>query len=510
MKGSFSIDLARVSGIANASLIVLAAIFFLLGNFFSFYFHFATVFFVLLTAVNSYYLFGQREHALLSNFGFMAQIRYLLESVGPEFRQYLFMSDVEEKPFNRTERSEVYRKSKAVDSSASFGSLNPFNGSDFMLRHSMFPVKKADLEEYRLSFSNPYGDDYVINKPILISGMSYGALSAKAIRALSRGAKASGIVMNTGEGGYPKYHMMEGADLIFQIGTAKFGVRDEQGKLCDNRLAELSKKDEIKMIEIKFSQGAKPGKGGMLPKEKITEEISELRGVAMGEDVLSPSAHSECSDLTSTVEYIHHIQKVSKIPVGIKICLGRVDELKELFREMKRTSVFPAYITVDGAEGGTGAAPKAFMDDVGVPLFEALPIVHGLLVELEMREKIRILAAGKLVDPGRQFVALSLGADAIYSARGFMLAIGCIQALQCNANTCPVGITSHDPKMTRGLDIDLKALRVQNYVENLMKDHKELMASMGIKKLSELSARNILFPNNEKFQGAVRGSGNLQ
>lgn len=506
MDASLSVNLEKMSDVANKSLYLFVGASFLLGHFFSFYFHFATVFFILLTLINFYYLYVQKEHTLLSNYGFMAQLRYIVESVGPEFRQYLFMSDTEERLFNRVERSEVYRKAKNVDSSSAFGSLKEFNDGEIKLRHSMFPVPKEEQPGFSLTFGEERGikNQYTITKPIIISAMSYGALSANAVQAFARGAKKAGIPMNTGEGGYPKYHLMEGCDLIFQMGTAKFGVRNEDGSLNEEKLANLASKNNVKMIEIKLSQGAKPGKGGLLPKEKITEEISELRGVPMGKDVVSPPSHIECKDPKTTVAFIQKVQEVSQLPVGIKLCLGRPDELAEIFREMNIQKIYPDYISVDGAEGGTGAAPTPFIDDIGLPLYKGLSLVNDLLDEHEIRGKLKVLGAGKLINVGKQVIAMSLGADAIYTARGFMLAIGCIQALQCNKNTCPVGITTHFPHLTKGLDPELKSERVKNYVDNLYYEHKEILASLGKRTHEELCRDNLYVPNNSVFKGVLK------
>jgi glutamate synthase domain-containing protein 2 len=328
----------------------------------------------------------------------------------------------------------------------------------------------------------------------MISAMSYGALGAPAVQALGRGARMSGIPMNTGEGGYPKYHLMTGADLIFQMGTAKFGVRDADGRLDDDRVSDLAAKPEIKMIEIKFSQGAKPGKGGLLPKEKITKEIAELRGVPLGQDVISPPYHAECRTPGATVAFIRRVQEVSGLPVGIKFCVGKLDEVRVLLEEMKAQSIFPDYISVDGGEGGTGAAPKPYLDGFGVPLLPALCVVQRLLVEIGIRDRLKLFSAGKLINAAKWVQALSLGADAIYTARGFMLALGCIQALQCGSNTCPVGITTHDPELQHGLVIEDKAQRVKNYVEGVYHDFEELLLSIGVKSAQELSLENLYIP----------------
>ncbi|MEM9694778.1 MAG: glutamate synthase-related protein [Myxococcota bacterium] len=497
---SFAVDLEKVSRAANVSIPVFTVLSFVAGHVLSFYFHFLTVPLLMLSGLNAYYLFGQKSHALLANFGILAQMRYFLESVGPEFRQYLFMSDTEEMPFNRVERAEVYRKAKGMDSASAFGSQASFSGTEFKLLHSLFPVPKDEIEAYRVTIGEERAvpSAYTLQKPLMISAMSYGSLGQRAVRALARGAKKAGIPMNTGEGGYPKYHLMEECDLIFQMGTAKFGVRHEDGTLDEQRLADLAAQPSVRMIEIKLSQGAKPGKGGLLPKEKITEEIAALRGVPIGKDVVSPPFHAECRDVASTVAFIRRVQEVSGLPVGIKLCLGRDTELVSLFVEMRNQRSFPDWISVDGAEGGTGAAPKAFMDDFGVPLLEALPVVDARLREEGIRKEMKIFAAGKLINPGKQLLALSLGADAVYTARGFMLAIGCIQALQCNANTCPVGITTHRPELERGLDIEKKSDRVANYVHALQHDWEEAMSALGRRTFGELSPTNVLMPGRQQ------------
>ncbi len=497
MDARLTVDLEKISHAANNALYFLLVGFFLLGYFISFYFHFITVTFFLLVVINTHYLYVQKQHALLSNFGFMAQIRYIIESIGPEFRQYLYMNDTEERPFNRIERAEVYRKAKNVDSSSAFGSLNNFNNEEIKLRHSMYPISKKELKSFTLIFGEErgIGSAFTITKPFVISAMSYGALSSRAVRSLARGAQKVGIPMNTGEGGYPKHHLLENCHLVFQMGTAKFGVRNDDGSLNDSKLEEISRLEQIKMIEIKLSQGAKPGKGGLLPKEKITEEISRLRGVPLGKDVVSPPGHLECSSPSHTVQFIRRVQEVSGLPVGIKMCLGRGDEISAFFGEMQKQSINPDYIVIDGAEGGTGAAPKPFMDDVGIPIYRALPEVQKLLVDLGLRSKLKLIASGKLINAGRQFTAMSFGADAVYSARGFMLALGCIQALQCNSNTCPVGITTHNPKLYRGLDIETKSERIVNYVNNLWHDHEEILASLGKKEHKDLCRENLFIPN---------------
>ena len=491
-----SVDLHLVSKTVNRAIPILAGLFLLMGIYVSFYFHFLTVAFLFLTLINFFYLHVQKDHTLLRNFGLMAQARYFLESIGPEMRQYLFANDLEERPFNREERSEVYRKAKNVDSASSFGSQNSFDSTEIMVRHSMFPVLKEELKPFSLTYGEERGlpTAYSIKRPIMISAMSYGALGRNAVRSLARGAKLANIPMNTGEGGYPKYHLMEGCDLIYQIGTAKFGVRTENGLLDDAKLADLASKKEVKMIEIKFSQGAKPGKGGLLPKEKITDEIAELRSVQKGKDVISPTFHPECNNLENTVKFIARVQEVSELPTGFKLCLGNILEFEALVEEMKKQNTFPDFITVDGAEGGTGAAPKAFIDGFGMPLFPALRAIHQCLIQQGVRDKLKLNASGKLINPRKQITAMALGANAVYTARGFMLSLGCIQALQCGNNTCPIGITTHNLELQKGLVISARAPRVANYVNNLEHDLEELLRATGCRRFSDLSEDNLFIP----------------
>ena len=454
-----------------------------------------TGFILPINILNIYYLYCQKQHALLANFGVLALFRYLIESIGPEFRQYLYSSDIEEKPFNRMERADVYKKAKNLEKSSAFGSLLDFDSKALKLKHSFFPLNMKSLEPFRVCFGEERNikNSYTINKAIMIGGMSYGALGRKAIRALSAGAKKADIPLNTGEGGYPKYHLIDGADLIFQMGTAKFGVRNADGSFNPDLLEKISRLDQVKMIEIKISQGAKPGKGGLLPKEKITREIAELRGIPIGEDAVSPAGHRECTSPESTVHFIRKIQEVSMLPTGIKFCLGSTREMGEMFLEMKTQNIYPDYITIDGSEGGTGAAPKTFMDDLGYPLFPALEEITTLMEEYKIRNKFKIVTSGKLISAGKQMMSLCMGASAFYTARGFMLALGCIQALRCNNNTCPVGITTHSEKLQHGLDIQEKSDRVKNYVLNLNHHHYEMLAAMGKTKFSNLNRDNLIF-----------------
>ena len=491
-----SINLEKTASFLNIFLLILMIGAVLVGFFWNTKWYWLAGVTAVCNLLNAYYLYIQKQHALLANFGILALFRYLVESIGPEFRQYLYSSDTEEKPFNRTERANVYKKAKNREKSSAFGSLLDFDKAALKLKHSFYPIDKNKLYTFRVCFGEEQQlkQSYTINKAVMIGGMSYGALGKKAIQTLSRGAKKAGIPLNTGEGGYPKYHLMEGADLIFQIGTAKFGVRNEDGSFNPDLLEKISQHEQIKMIELKFSQGAKPGKGGLLPKEKITEEIAKLRGVPLGKDIISPAGHIECVSAQSTVQFIRTIQEISCLPVGIKFCLGSPKEMGEMFIEMKKQNIYPDYIAIDGSEGGTGAAPKTFMDDLGYPLFPALEKTVDLIKTHDIKNKFKIITSGKLISAGKQMMALCMGASAIYTARGFMLALGCIQALRCNNNTCPVGITTHSEKLQHGLDIEEKSERVKNYALNLDYHHYELLAAMGKTKFSELTRHNLIFP----------------
>ena len=491
-----TIDLHKLAKATNLLLVLLAVVFLAAGIYLSFWFHFVSVPLLLLTVMNFFYRHVQTRHAVLRNFGLMGQVRYALESLGPELRQYLFASDTEERPFNRDERAEVYRKAKGIDAAVSFGSQMDFDAREIKLRQSIYPTPEADLEPFRVTFGEERGLDtaFTITKPPIISAMSYGALGRNAVRSLARGARIAGIPMNTGEGGYPKHHLAEGCDLIFQMGTAKFGVRHEDGRLDPAKLEALAAQEHVRMIEIKLSQGAKPGKGGLLPKEKITDEIAELRNVPRDRDVISPAGHAECTDDASTVRFIRQVQEVSGLPVGMKMCVGRFEEVRSLLEEMKRQDVFPDYISIDGGEGGTGAAPKPYIDGFGLPLLAGLSGVQQLAVELGVRDRFKMMAAGKLINAGKQVIAMSLGADAVYTARGFMLSIGCIQALQCAHNTCPVGITTHDPHLQHGLVVEDKARRVANYVDGLVHDFDQIVRSLGVRSTKALGPGNLYIP----------------
>ncbi|MDX2368671.1 MAG: FMN-binding glutamate synthase family protein [Colwellia sp.] len=437
----------------------------------------------------------QTKQAIRRNYPVIGRFRYLFEKQGEFFRQYFFSMDREELPFNRAERSWVYRAAKNVDRTIAFGSTRNLElTGTIMFMNCAFPTLEEDaVRPSTITFGDgcrePYSTDSLFN----ISAMSYGALSAPAVKALSNGAAKAGCWMNTGEGGVSEHHLASGADLVYQIGTAKYGVRDEQGQLCDKKLAEVAAKPQIKMFEIKMSQGAKPGKGGILPGNKVTAEIAKIRGIPQGEDSISPNAHPEIKSVQDILVMVNRVRDVTGKPVGFKVVIGESLWLTALLEEINNQGpeFAPDFITIDSADGGTGAAPQPLMDYVGLPLKESLPLVVNLLIKYGLRDRIRVICSGKLITPSKVAWALAVGADAVNSARGFMFSLGCIQSLQCNKNTCPTGITTHNAKLQQGLDPADKAERVANYHKYVQYGVGLLAHSCGVKHARKLSRRHV-------------------
>ncbi len=426
----------------------------------------------------------QTAHTIRRNYPLLGRFRYLFENLGEFFRQYFFAMDREEMPFNRAQRSWVYRAAKNIDNTVAFGSTRDLRkpGTYYFL-NCPFPTLSEDAAASQPMRIGPYcRTPYDAPSFLNISGMSFGALSAPAVRALSMGAAKAGCWMNTGEGALSKYHLEGGCDIVFQIGTAKYGVRDEHGRLDDERLAEVAAIEQVRMFEIKLSQGAKPGKGGILPADKVTPEIAEARGIPAGQASISPNRHPEISSIDDLLDFIAHVREVTGKPVGFKLVLGSTDWLDSFCEAViKRGSESaPDFITLDSADGGTGAAPMPLMDSVGLPLRESLPLLVNKLVQHNLRNRIRIIASGKLINPTDVAAAICLGADFVVTARGFMFALGCIQALQCNKNTCPTGITTHDPKLQKGLVPEVKAARVANFHHNLVHEVELIAHSCGV------------------------------
>lgn len=436
----------------------------------------------------------QSQHAIRRNYPVIGRFRYFFEHLGGFFRQYFFAMDREELPFNRAQRSWVYRSAKNVDSTVPFGSTDSMTGyGRVFFVNTAFPTLGEQVVEPNHVIIGPYCEHpYTARSYFNISGMSYGAISRPAVLALSAGAKQANCWLNTGEGGLSPYHLEGGADLVFQIGTAKNGVRDASGNLSDDKLKQVAEHPQVKMFELKLSQGAKPGKGGILPGEKVDEEIAKIRGVEVGQTVISPNRHHEISNYEELINFLTHIRQVTGKPTGFKFVLGAPSQLDELMQAIKacEKECAPDFITIDGGEGGTGAAPMALMDSVGLPLRESLPLLVDKLEEYGLRERIKVIASGKLVTPTAVAWALCAGADFIVSARGFMFALGCIQAMQCNHNTCPTGITTHNAKLQRGLDVNSKSGRVANYVNNMHKEVGTIAHSCGVSHPRQLSRKH--------------------
>ncbi len=426
----------------------------------------------------------QTTHTVRRNFPVIGRFRYMFEHMGEFFRQYFFAQDREEMPFNRAQRSWVYRSAKGVDSTVAFGStlnLSPAGTPIFV--NCPYPMLDTETAPTAPVTIGPYaGKPYEAKSVFNISGMSYGALSKPAVLALSNGARMAGIWMNTGEGGLSPWHIEGGADIVFQIGTAKYGVRDHDGNLDDGKLRELGATGNVKMIEIKLSQGAKPGKGGILPGEKVTKEIADIRGIPVGEDSISPNRHPNIDSASDLLDMINHVRDVSGLPVGFKSVIGAYGWLDELFEEIHKRGIesAPDFITVDSGDGGTGAAPMSLIDNVGLPIKESLPLVVDRLNAHGLRDRVRVIASGKLINPSDAAWALCAGADFINCARGFMFALGCIQALQCNKNTCPTGITTHNKRLQRGLVPADKAERVKRYAQMMRKEIATIAHSCGV------------------------------
>jgi len=423
----------------------------------------------------------QTKDAVRRNYPVLGRFRDIFSKLGEFFRQYFFAMDREEMPFNRAEREWVYKSSKGADNTIAFGSTKDLTGvGTAIFVNCPFPTLYEDSTPAPPVTIGPYCDHpYETQSLINISGMSFGAISQPAVKALSKGAKLAGCWLNTGEGRLAPYHLEGGCDVVYQIGTAKYGVRTLDGRLDTEKLQALAGRPELKMFELKMSQGAKPEKGGILPAVKVTPEIAEIRGIPAGQASLSPNGHPEIRNVSQLLDMLVHIREVAQKPVGFKTVVGAYGWLEQLCEEINTRGIetAPDFITVDSGDGGTGAAPMPLMDNVGLPVKESLPMV---VARNGLRERIKVIASGKLVTPAEVAWAYCAGADVVVSARGFMFALGCIQALKCNKNTCPTGITTHDKRLQRGLDPADKAIRVKNYVERINNDVGVIAHSCGV------------------------------
>ncbi|KAB8041059.1 FMN-binding glutamate synthase family protein [Silvanigrella paludirubra] len=436
----------------------------------------------------------QTTQTLKRNFPVIAHFRYMFEVIRPEIQQYFIESDTDGVPFNREQRTVVYQRAKGVRDSVPFGTRkNVYQVGYEWVNHSLRPTQMSPNNLRVLIGNSDCLQPYSANL-LNISAMSYGSLSKNAIMALNGGAKDGGFAHNTGEGGLTPHHLANGGDIIWQIGTGYFGCRNKDGSF--NELEFVKKAahtPQVKMIEIKLSQGAKPGHGGILPARKVTPEIAEIRGVPLGKDVLSPPAHTAFSTPTEMMYFIAKLRKLSGgKPVGLKLCLGNKWEFVALCKAMKLTNMMPDYISIDGAEGGTGAAPLEFTNSVGTPGIDALIFVHNCLVGFGLRKKIRIMSSGKVTTGFEMIKLIALGADLVYSARGMMLALGCIQALKCNANDCPTGIATQDPELMNGLVIKEKRKRVTHFHHETIKSMVEIIDAMGLEGTHELRPWHVM------------------
>jgi glutamate synthase domain-containing protein 2 len=433
----------------------------------------------------------QTRQAIRRNYPVIGRFRYLFERLGQFFRQYFFAMDREEMPFNRAQRSWVYRAAKGVDTTIAFGSTRDIRPpGSILFANCPFPTLDQDSAEPRPVTIGPYCRyPYTTSSLFNVSAMSYGAISRPALTALAAGARMGGAWVNTGEGGLTRYHLEGGCGLVFQIGTAKYGVRDASGALSDERLKAVAAHEQLRMFELKLSQGAKPGKGGILPAAKVNPEIAAIRGIPAWQDSISPNRFPEVNSTADLLDMIAHVRAVTGKPVGFKTVVGAYGWLDELLNEIETRGdeSAPDFITVDSAEGGSGAAPVSLMDFVGLPIQESLPMVVDQLCQHGLRDRIKVIASGKLINPADVAWAICMGADFVATARGFMFALGCIQALQCNRNTCPTGITTHNPKLQKGLVPEQKALRVRSYIRHIVHEVGVIAHSCGVREPRELT-----------------------
>ena len=436
----------------------------------------------------------QTSQTIRRNFPLLGRMRYLLELIRPEIIQYFVESDTEGTPFNREQRSVVYQRAKGQRDTVAFGTRkNVYQVGYEWVNHSLHP-EKVDLKSLRVTVGGNECKQPYSASLLNISAMSFGSLSANAILALNGGAKEGNFAHNTGEGGLSPHHLQNGGDIIWQIGTGYFGCRNLDGTFCPEKFAEKTTKySQVKMIEIKLSQGAKPGHGGILPAAKLTKEIAEIRGVPMGRDVISPPAHSAFSTPLELVDFIQQLRTLSGgKPIGMKLCLGNQWEFVSICKAMLQTGIMPDYISVDGGEGGTGAAPLEFTNSVGTPGIDALIFVYNCLVGFGLKSKIRLMSSGKVTTGFEMLKLLALGADLVYSARGMMMALGCIQALRCNSNHCPTGVATQDDKLMKGLVVSDKKKRVAHFHHETIKTFTEIVEAMGLEAASELKPWHIM------------------
>ncbi|XID75781.1 FMN-binding glutamate synthase family protein [Alkanindiges sp. WGS2144] len=436
----------------------------------------------------------QKKHTLLRAYPVIGHLRYIFEIFRPELRQYFFEGEHDYLPFSRAQRSLIYQRAKQQSSEKAFGTLLDVYEPDYeFISHSVKPVPRADPDSFRVLIGNEQCRQPYSASIFNISAMSFGSLSANAIRALNKGARMGNFSHDTGEGSISPYHLEFGGDLVWELGSAYFGCRDGFGQFDPEKFARQAALPNVKMIEIKLSQGAKPGHGGILPKEKITPQIAAVRGIPMTEDCVSPAGHSTFSNPLELMGFIQRLRELSDgKPVGFKLCIGQPWEFMGIVKAMLETGVVPDFIVVDGAEGGTGAAPMEFANHIGAPMREGLLFVHNTLVGVNLRDKIKIGAAGKIVSAFDIIRAFALGADWVNAGRGFMFALGCIQSLSCNTNKCPTGIATQSESRQKALVVPDKAERVFHFHRNTLHALSEMIASAGLSHPDEIEAHHVV------------------
>lgn len=435
----------------------------------------------------------QVDHAIRRNFPLIGHGRYLAEMIRPEIAQYFIETDTSGRPFSREQRSIVYQRAKQELDTLPLGSKQDLYAEGYeWIDHSLDPLDLHDAWDFRVVVGGPACKKPYAASLLNISAMSYGSLSAPAVRALNAGARIGGFAHNTGEGGVSPYHLEPGGDLIWQIGTGYFGCRADDGGFSAEKFQEVMACEQIRMVEIKLSQGAKPGHGGILPAAKITAEISRIRGIPRDRDCLSPPKHSAFDGPEELLEFVARLRELSGgRPVGFKLCVGHKGEVLAVAQACRVTGITPDFITVDGAEGGTGAAPLEFSNRVGTPLLEGLAFVHDAFVGYDLRDRVKLIASGRIITGFDVVRAVALGADLCNSARGMMFALGCIQALRCNSNLCPAGIATHDPHLTVGLVVEDKAPRVANFHRETLQAAAEILGACGYDEPSDLKRWDI-------------------
>ncbi len=446
----------------------------------------------------------QTKQSIKRNFPLLGRLRYVLEDMRPKIQQYFVESDIDGAPINRIDRSVIYQRAKKQIDTTPFGTLlNVYAEGYEWMNHSIVPIDFHKIDHHPKVLvggkecKQPY-DASVLN----VSAMSFGSLSGNAIEALNAGANIGGFAHNTGEGGISNHHLKNKGDIIWQVGTGYFGARDDEGNFSPEAFSKNALRPEVKMIELKLSQGAKPGHGGILPAKKNTPEIAAIRGVKAGTTVFSPPFHSAFSTPKEMMVFIQRMRELSGgKPVGFKLCVGRKSEFISICKAMVELNIYPDFITVDGGEGGTGAAPPEFSNFVGMPLLDGLSFVDNMLKGFDVRRHIKVIASGKILTGFQMIRAIALGADMCNSARAMMMALGCIQALECNRNTCPTGVATQDPQLVEGLVVDDKKVRVANYHKNTIESFVELMAASGIDTPSKLNRHQI---NRRVFMDQVR------